>query len=333
MKKHFIKGLHAAWWLIYLAFFCGVYLLPDEHDSYQDLPELAVLVLLSGSIAFYGAYYWLFNRYLQKRAWTRLLFAIVVLSISAAVPAAAAVVFQVYLLIGIHAEAAAWLQLCAGFGFLALLNAGIGLLLRVFLAWYREGKRVAHELQQLRMHLQPHFLFNTLHNINILISNEPDAASAYLEKLSELLRYLLYGANANEAPLSEEITFIQNYLELQNLRTSNINYAIFRVDGDPNGKMIPPLLFIPFVENAFKHTLNKKIHGAIEMELFIRPGELYFRCTNKIGETEKKPGSDGGLGLEIARRRLALLYGNSFNLRTGPNDGIFTVELTIEKLC
>lgn len=331
MKKHFVKILHIIWWLAYLCFFCGIYLLPDKSQP-EDLPELAALALLTGMAAFYLAYLWLFQRFLQQKNWPQLLLIAVLIIVISALPGAAYFCLRVYWLFGIRAEAAVWLSLLSGFGFLALLNAGMGFLFRGFLAWYRRKNQAAQELHQLRVHLQPHFLFNTLNNIDILIADDPAMASAYLQKLSGLLRYLLYDTQANEVFLSKEVGFIRDYLQLQGLRTSNTEYASFEVMGEPGEKKIAPLLFIPFVENAFKHTPNKKVVNAIRIRLTIEPGKLDFYCENRIGEqTESR--TEGGLGLGIARKQLELLYGDNFSLETAEKDGIFAVQLKLDRLC
>ena len=331
MKKHFVKILHIIWWLAYLCFFCGVYLLPDKSQP-EDLPELAALALLVGMAAFYLAYLWLFQRFLQRKNWPQLLLIAVLIIVISGLPGAAYLCLRVYWLFGIRAEAAVWLSLWSSFGFLALLNAGMGFLFRGFLAWYRRKNQAAQELHQLRMHLQPHFLFNTLNNIDILIADDPAMASAYLQKLSGLLRYLLYDTQGSEVFLSKEVGFIRDYLQLQGLRTSNTEYASFEVMGEPGDKKIAPLLFIPFVENAFKHTPNKKVVNAIRILLTIAPGKLDFYCENRIGE-QTETHTEGGLGLGIARKQLELLYGDNFSLKTVAKDGIFTVQLKLDRLC
>jgi two-component system LytT family sensor kinase len=331
MKKHFVKTLHVTWWLAYLAFFCGVYLLPDKSQP-EELPELAALALLTGMIAFYLTYLWLFKRFLQRKNWLQLLMISVLIIITSGLPGAAYICLGVYWLFGIRAEAAVWLSLWSGFGFIALLNAGMGFLLRGFLAWYRQKNQAAQELHQLRIHLQPHFLFNTLNNIDILIIDDQAMASAYLQKLSGLLRYLLYDSQAPKVLLSKEVGFIRDYLQLQDLRTSNVEYATFEVEGEAGDKKIAPLLFIPFIENAFKHTLNKKVANAIRIRLTIEPGKLDFYCMNKIGE-QTDVYKEGGLGLGIARKQLELLYGDTFSLETGAKDGIFTVQLNLNRPC
>lgn len=331
MKKHLVKTLHITWWLVYLGFFCGVYLLPDKSRP-EDLPELAAIALFTGMSAFYLTYLWLFKRFLQRKSWTQLLLTGALIVFASALTGTAYLYLRVYWLLGIRVEAAVLISLWSGLGFLALLNAGIGFLFRGFVAWYRRKNQAAQELHQLKMHLQPHFLFNTLNNIDILITDDPAMASAYLQKLSALLRYLLYDTQAPEVLLSKEVAFIHDYLQLQCLRTCNSAYASFEVDGEPGDKKIAPLLFIPFVENAVKHTANKKLTNAIRIRFIIGSDKLDFYCENRIGE-QTEVHTEGGLGLVIARKQLELLYGDSFSLKTAAKDGIFTVHLNLDRLC
>jgi two-component system LytT family sensor kinase len=332
MKKHFVKTLHSAYWLAYLLFFCGVYILPDNATA-DDLPELATMAMVTGAIAFYTANLILFPRYLLQKSWISLLLASVLTALLAALPAVLYIVLVVWFTMGLYVGSALWIGLWSGMAFLALLNVGMGLLMRGFVAWQQTKIRVDTELQQLKMHLQPHFLFNTLHNIDVLIGTEPAAASSYLQKLSGLLRYLLYEMASGKVALSSEIAFITHYLDLQALRTSNTDYATFEVLGEDQGRLVPPLLFLPFVENAFKHTINKKAAGAIRIKLSVAEDYLYFECVNLTGKQDQYDSRDGGLGLTLARRRLELLYGESFCLTTGQKDGMFMVQLKIGKPC
>lgn len=332
MKKHFVKTLHAAYWLAYLLFFCGVYMLPDNATT-DELPILATMAMTTGAIAFYTANLILFPRYLLQKSWASLLLASLLTALLAALPAVLYIVLVVFFSMGLYVGSALWISLWSGMAFLALLNVGMGLVMRGFVAWQQTKIRVDTELQQLKMHLQPHFLFNTLHNIYVLIGTEPAAASSYLQKLSGLLRYLLYETTSDRVPLSSEITFIRHYLDLQALRTSNVDYATFEVQGDDQGRLIPPLLFIPLVENAFKHTVNKKSAGAIRIKLSIDEDYLYFECVNLAGKQDQNDIRDGGLGLTLARRRLELLYRELFCLTTGQKDGMFMVQLKIGKPC
>lgn len=332
MKKHFVKTLHAAYWLAYLLFFCGVYMLP-ENATTDELPILATLAMITGGIAFYTANLVLFPRYLLQKSWVSLLLASALTALLAALPAVLYIVLLLFFTWGLYVGTSLWINLWSGMAFLALLNVGMGLVMRGFAAWQKTKIRVDTELQQLKMHLQPHFLFNTLHNIDVLIGTEPASASIYLQKLSGLLRYLLYETTSNQVPLSSEITFIRHYFDLQALRTSNLNYATFEVQGKDRGRLVPPLLFIPFVENAFKHTVNKKSAGAIRITLSIHEHYLYFECVNPAGKQDKNDVAGGGLGLTLARRRLELLYGEMFCLTTGQKDGMFMVQLKIGKSC
>lgn len=113
------------------------------------------------------------------------------------------------------------------------------------------------ELQQLKKQINPHFLFNMLNNANILVKDAPDEASQILEKLDNLLRYQLNDSTRREVFLTADIQFLTSFLELEKVRRDHFEYTIFQ-EGNMENICIPPLLFIPFVENAVKHNLDSR---------------------------------------------------------------------------
>ncbi|MEI6898805.1 MAG: histidine kinase, partial [Bacteroidota bacterium] len=112
----------------------------------------------------------------------------------------------------------------------------------------------ASELALLRSQVNPHFLFNTLNNIYSLVYKKSDEAPAAIMKLSSIMRYMLYDTNADRVPLEKEIEYLVSFIELQKLRVKEQNFLEFSIIGSPTGRTIAPMLLIPFVENAFKHS-------------------------------------------------------------------------------
>ena len=155
--------------------------------------------------------------------------------------------------------------------FLALINGMMGTLMKGFITWYNEihikevlsKKNVQTELALLKAQINPHFLFNTLNNIDILIEKNAQTASVFLKKLSDILRFILYDTQEERIPLTLELEYIRKYIDLQNIRTANEDFVTYDVQGETDGLSIAPMLFIPFIENAFKHSTNKKIKEAI----------------------------------------------------------------------
>ena len=178
--------------------------------------------------------------------------------------------------------------------------------------------------------LDPHFLFNTLNNIDVLLLDDPVVASTYLNKLSDILRFMLYETKTETILLEKEIEYIEKYIELQKIRTSNLNYINFQVTGTPGLKTIAPMVFIQFIENAFKHTTNKKIDHAINVQIFIEKETIRFVCENKFDSHRKLKQEGNGLGNELIQRRLNLIYPEKHTLELSNHCNLYTVNLTIQ---
>ncbi len=215
---------------------------------------------------------------------------------------------------------------------------GIAMVINGFITWYNEiklkealtEKNHAMEMALVRSQLDPHLLFNTINNIDTLILKNPESASAYLNKLSEILRFVLYETKGDKILLSQEIAYIEKYIALQKIRTSNENYVHFQVTGNPGGRTVAPVVFIPFIENAFKHTYNKKLDNAISITLDIYPDRIDMTCVNKLdAKTTSPPNKNGGLGHELAQKRLDLIYHGKHTLSIQKNEDQYTVRLTI----
>lgn len=212
-----------------------------------------------------------------------------------------------------------------------------GSLLKGFISWTEEAGRknelekqtLKVELELLRSQLNHHFLFNTLNNIDALIFKNPQKASDALISLSSILRYMLYDANTDKVPLENELKNIENIIYLEQLRVTTPNYTKVTVEGNNSATMIPPLLFVSFVENAYKHSKYKGKLPVIEINIYSENNYLIFTCTNSMEPAQKQPGQPGNLGLENIKRRLNLLYGNTCKLDITAEDSLFKVYLKI----
>lgn len=181
------------------------------------------------------------------------------------------------------------------------------------------------ELSFLRSQVNPHFLFNSLNSIYSLVYHQSDQSLTAIARLSDLLRYMLYDTN-EKVPLQKELEYIEKYMELQQMRFESALPASMEITGNPGKAHIPPLLLIPFVENAFKHgdTSNgNRIHIKLQAdEALIR-----FHISNNVNLRQKDAG--GGIGLENVQRRLELLYPGRHSLQIQKTNDIFEVELEI----
>jgi two-component system LytT family sensor kinase len=181
----------------------------------------------------------------------------------------------------------------------------------------------------LQARLNPHFLFNSLNNIDVLIEDTPKVASEYLKKLSDILRYVLYETKEEETELAKEITQISSYIDLQKIRSSNPNFVRFNLTGDIKTQKIAPMIFIPFVENAFKHLKNKLINHAIDIQFDIQESTVTMICKNYYEASQPEDENRKGLGNETIKQRLNLLYPKKHELVINQSEHWFSVTLTI----
>ena len=181
------------------------------------------------------------------------------------------------------------------------------------------------ELYKLRQQLQPHFLFNSLNNIYSLVYQGSSQSLAAIAGLSDLLRYMLYDAT-EKVPLEKEIDYIRKYIELQKLRFEGPVNVSMQVTGATTGTLIPPLLLVPFVENAFKHGDFAGQEG-LALTVHCTRQKTWFYCHNKKGNQQKD--ASGGIGLDNVKRRLALLYPGRHHITVDNTPDHFTVNLEL----
>lgn len=194
-------------------------------------------------------------------------------------------------------------------------------------------EKVSAELAMLKLQVSPHFLFNTLNNIRWLARRKSDQTEAAVVTLAQLLRYMLYQAQQDSVPLRKEVQHLQDYIDLQKMRLTDLHTVTFHHTGDIDAHPIEPLLFIPFVENAFKYGIHGQQPGHIHIALAVTDDTLTFVTENPAppaGEpstAEPDPGS--GIGVANVRKRLALHYAHRHEITLTNENGLFRVALTL----
>ncbi len=207
--------------------------------------------------------------------------------------------------------------------------------IRLSLEWHKaeerhqqsENARLNAELLQLKSQLNPHFLFNTLNGIYTLALAKNDAAPDAVLKLSHLLRYVMSEANADFVPLERDIEHLRHFVTLHQMRLTAQTPVEFKVEGNPVGHQIAPLLLLPFVENALKFGSSTRELSPITVWLNIQDNGLEFNCRNFIRNAS---GDSTGIGISNTRRRLELLYPGHFSLKTTDQAGFYEVALSID---
>ncbi|MGD9978110.1 MAG: sensor histidine kinase [Bacteroidales bacterium] len=185
-----------------------------------------------------------------------------------------------------------------------------------------EKQTIASELALLRSQVNPHFLFNTLNNINALIVRDSKRAYASILKLSEIMRYMLYDAKNETVFLKKEIEYINSYIGLLQLRVESPGFIKFDVQGYPEDISIAPMLFVPLVENAFKHGNKDATPPGVSISMKIEDRSIFFEVANYVKQNPEVVDSTGGIGIPNLKRRLELLY---------PNNHTFNVEIVDDK--
>jgi two-component system LytT family sensor kinase len=193
-----------------------------------------------------------------------------------------------------------------------------------------EKEKLNSELALLKNQISPHFFFNTLNNIYSLISiNAEDSQQAVL-KLSKLMRYLLYDSESGNISLSREIAFMNNYIDLMKLRMSDKISLKVSFPGEYDDVNIPPLLFIPFIENAFKHGISYRETSFIDIRMLTTKNSISFLCSNSIFKPrEDTVNEHPGIGLENVSKRLNLLFSGKHELKINRSGNSFEVVLNI----
>lgn len=192
-----------------------------------------------------------------------------------------------------------------------------------------EKARVDSELAFLKNQISPHFFFNSLNNIYALIAVDGDQAQKAVEKLSVLMRYLIYDSNTETVELQKEFDFTSKYIELMQQRLSSKVILDVNIDTKLPDVKIPPLLFIPFVENAFKHGISYRENSFVSILLKTENSNVFFECKNSNPRAKVTEDKKGGVGIVNIKKRLDLIYGNSFQLKIENTTEEYLVRLIV----
>lgn len=231
-------------------------------------------------------------------------------------------------------------------GFATFINTFSGILticfvtagsaaMSLFTHWLRYNLRIDElesttlesELKFLKNQINPHFLFNMLNNANVLIKRNPVEASEVLFKLEDLLRYQINDSSRERVSLASDIRFLNDYLNLEKIRRDQFQFTVEQ-EGDVESIWIQPLLFIPFVENAVKHSFDSEYPSYVHISFSVNDDELNFRCENTKPPVANKS-KVGGIGLANIQRRLGLLYPERYKLEQREDENQYVVHLSL----
>lgn len=194
------------------------------------------------------------------------------------------------------------------------------------------NEKLTAELNFLKEQINPHFLFNTLNNLYYLAYTKSDNTTEVIAKLSQMMRYMIYESNYPLIELNKEIEYMQNYVSLERLRLNNQIPIEFKIEGDPGGIKVAPLILITFLENAFKHGVsgdNKK--AWVNLTLKLTGKDFIYTVENsktKINSVTSEHGKSG-IGLVNVKRRLELTYGDKYELEVKDLADRYYVQLKL----
>lgn len=352
MKKSFVVLINIGFWVCYcliVVIILGVYyrssskLINQESRILNALISLFFFAIVPSLISYFLYYFVLFPKYLkQKKFFLSTIYGLLISSGAAIIS---------YILLRYLIESGHIMDMDQGgkngrstalrviiiMTLIGIICGVVALVINGFITWYNEikvkeqlkEKNHEMEMELIKLQLDPHLLFNTINNIDALIMKDSAVASDYLNKLSDIMRFILYETKADRIPLTKEIEYIDKYIALQKIRTANEKYVQLSVIGSIGNKRIAPMVFIPFIENAFKHTNNKKLENAISVNIFINDETIQLVCENKFDSKLKVEHTHGGLGNDLIEKRLQLLYPGSHTLEVHKTTDLYSINLTI----
>lgn len=339
--------LHVLFWTIYLvqeSFLHFVWMAPAL-GKYSEMEQIQMAVLTGLSALppkFFIVYYFIFigvpKLIREKKRWLVLLPELLLVFVVSMVWFRATFHYFVFPYIYHLPNAAAMLDIrnifiaILGIGYVTGIAIALSLLRLQVLSREREQGLVKEKLQTelkfLKNQTNPHFLFNTLNNIYALTRKKSDQAPEVVMKLSELLSFMLYESGKESIAVSEEIKILEDYIDLEKIRYNERLSIHFNKEIDNPAQPIAPLLFLPIVENAFKHGVSEtRFDSFIHIKMKLERARLRFQIENTAEDSGKRNGN-GNIGLTNTKRQLELMYGeHSIDVRTV--DNVFSVDIII----
>jgi two-component system LytT family sensor kinase len=342
-------ALNVGYWLTYvlllLVFFLLTFSINTQVNETTDrhvllmgwLRGVTLFAVIPGVIGFYGGYGFLFPRFLVRRKLGRFFLGLAILMMCGALFSLlfAHLLYNEWSLSAFSSDT--FISQMILLNFIIMINAVIGIVMRGFITSYDDilvkeeltRKNTEVEMELVRAQLNPHFLFNTINNIDVMITQDPERASDYLCKLSEIMRYMLYESKDERVNAKVECDYIERYVELQRIRTHVADFVELRIEGDSAGHTLAPMTLIPYIENAFKYAEHAKVSKAVVIRLQFEKDRIVFDCTNHIAIDQR--GAMGGLGNALVEKRLQLIYGGKHHLAINATGESYHVHLEISK--
>lgn len=331
-----INGIHIAFWtLVTICFLCDRTYLIYKAGLNNFIACAVVRIVLLVGVAYLHLYY-LLPRLLMRRRYLRYLLAVILTLLTYLCLQS---LFDLYLygyVLGPTKRAITFGALTYNV-FATVWYLVLTVALKFGIDWYQQNQilqimkieKLQAEVNYLRAQINPHFLFNVLNNLYGLTLKKSELAPDVVLKLSEMMEYMLYESKEPFVPLEKEIRYLENYLELEELRQGNHAEIQLNIKGTSRDYQIAPFLFLALIENAFKHGVSKAVKNAyLHINMIIEQQSLIFTIeNNKLNFV--KDGKNGGIGLSNLEERLQLLYPAKHSLNIQDQPECYKVELKI----
>lgn len=334
--------MHISFWCVYLSFFIFQIIRHQRQDviDWEHIITVAAVNLIFTMLITYINYFYLLPKFLAKKKVFQYILEFIIW-------------FAIIITIRLHLER----FLVDGYTYQAnylyttrfiIQIVAVTLFIVTFVAMLRfstdyfelqakkkeiENEKLSAELNFLKAQINPHFLFNTLNNLYYLAYTNSENTTEVIAKLSQMMRYMIYDSNHPQVLLSKEIEYMQNYISLERLRLNNEIPIDFCIEGNVGNVLIAPLIFITFLENAFKHGVSNNQPGAwVKIGIRICNKECLYTVSNsKIPQTKTPEKEDNaGIGLKNVNRRLELSYPNQYELKVTDEKDKYVVELKLK---
>lgn len=338
LKKVGIRFLHVFGWVIF--FLDDINMMVTSEDIDFTFVTISISGFLCLIATFYFCYYWVWPFFIKRKKYWQLIFGVVIGSIFYMVFRYFLQEMLMPLFFGFSnytIDLTLWFYISDNFWrpFQVISLSAILFLLLDRIKTEKQiqvhqSKKKEAQLAMLRSQLNPHFLFNMLSYLHTKAFMLDEKLAETVLQLSDLLRYATQNSEAKNVALSEEIRHLENYIQLIVKRFGENCFVDYQLEGKTSSMQIEPLLFLPFVENAFKHGIYTNEATPIIISIKLDERRVHFSCKNKIAHHTKDKGS--GIGLENVRQRLNLRYPDKFELKIDETEDWFTVALTLKEL-
>ncbi len=341
-KRNYVIG-HTVFWLLSIAFFCLIFYMNSNTFSFAQVAK-SLITNIGFAASVYVNLYVLIPRFLKQKSYIFYVFWLIVLLSASALLVQLVIVYPLRNILQVSDQFSRFnTNTHSAFFFATLVYVGISSFLKFIKDWiamqdlnYKlakiEKQKLEAELTTLKGQLNPHFLFNSLNNIYSLALINSEKVPDLILKLSDLMRHIIYESRENYISLQKEIEFVDNFLALQKIRVSEKTRITYKKEGDVPDAKIAPLLFEPFIDNAFKHGIpGNETQDFIEIHFdFSKGNKLVFTIRNNFSDAEKWDKKHSGIGMQNVKQRLAHLYKrNEYKLEVSKSEDIFNVRLEL----